>query len=252
MPANGENILFKIQRQTAPCEKPYWEEFNIRFRPGMNVITALMDIQRNPVTAQGKTTTPVAWECSCLEEVCGACSMRINGRARQSCTALVAQLKTPVTLQPLLKFPVVRDLFVDRNSMFETLKKIKAWIPIDGTHDIGPGPQLSQDEQQTAYALSRCMTCGCCLDSCPQVNPRSKFIGASAIGQARMFNIHPTGRAIAEDRLRALMGPGGVTDCGNAQNCARACPKELPLIPSIAEINRQTTLLAVFGRLKKF
>ena len=26
---------------------------------------------------------------NCLEEVCGACSMVINGRARQSCSAIV-------------------------------------------------------------------------------------------------------------------------------------------------------------------
>jgi len=35
---------------------------------------------------------PVAWECNCLEEVCGACTMLINGRVRQSCSALVDRL----------------------------------------------------------------------------------------------------------------------------------------------------------------
>ena len=37
-------------------------------------------------------------------------------------------------------FPVVRDLIVDRSRMFEALKRVKAWIPIDGTYDLGPGP----------------------------------------------------------------------------------------------------------------
>ena len=251
MTNKDKQVQLKIRRQAGPDQAAYWEEFTVPYRPGMNVISALMDIQKNPVNAQGKRTVPVAWECSCLEEVCGACSMRINGRARQSCSALVADLKQPIVLQPLGKFPVVRDLHVDRSSMFEALKKVRAWIPIDGTHALGPGPRISQEVQQITYELSRCMTCGCCLDACPQVNPRSQFIGPSAISQARLFNMHPTGAMNAEERLRALMGPGGVTACGNAQNCNGACPKNIPLTTSIADICRQTTRLAVFGSLKK-
>ena len=36
---------------------------------------------------------------NCLEEVCGACSMVINGRARQSCSAIVDQLEQPIRLR---------------------------------------------------------------------------------------------------------------------------------------------------------
>ena len=54
----------------------------------MNVISALMAYSKNPVTADGQKTTPVTWDMNCLEEVCGACSMVINGRPRQSCSAL--------------------------------------------------------------------------------------------------------------------------------------------------------------------
>ena len=45
-----------------------------------------------------------------------------------------------------------------------------------------------------------------------------------------------------DERLKALMGPGGITDCGNAQNCVKACPKDIPLTTSIAAINRDTTV----------
>jgi succinate dehydrogenase / fumarate reductase iron-sulfur subunit len=101
-----------------------------------------------------------------------------------------------------------------------------------------------------AYDLSRCMTCGCCLEVCPQVTPTSAFIGAAAISQARLFNLHPTGKMHARERLEALMGEGGLADCGNAQNCVHACPKEIPLTESIAAMGRQTTtymLKRLFG-----
>ncbi len=66
-----------------------------------------------------------SWEMSCLEEVCGACSMVINGKPRQACTALVDQLEQPITLEPMTTFPVVRDLAVDRSRMFDALRKLK-------------------------------------------------------------------------------------------------------------------------------
>lgn len=81
---------------------------------------------------------------NCLEEVCGACSMVINGRARQSCSAIVDQLEQPIRLEPMSTFPVIRDLQVDGTRMFDNLKRMKAWIPIDGTYDLGPGPRMPE------------------------------------------------------------------------------------------------------------
>lgn len=244
-------ILLRIKRQSGPDAPAYWEGFRVLYRPGMNIIACLMDIQRNPVTAEGKPTTPVAWECNCLEEVCGACTMIINGRARQACTALVDQLKQPIVLEPLSKFPVVRDLIVDRNCMFEDLKRAKAWIDIDGTYDIGPGPRLSEKAREFAYELSRCMTCGCCMEACPQVNRRLGFMGPHIMGQVRRVIMHPTGAMHKEERLLSLLGPGGIAECGNAQNCERACPKNLPLVRSIAELNREVFVEDIWGALRR-
>jgi succinate dehydrogenase / fumarate reductase, iron-sulfur subunit len=237
-------IELRIRRQDGPSTAARWEEFSLPYKPGMNVISCLMEIRKKPVTKGGSATTPVQWDSSCLEEVCGACTMRINGRPRQSCTALVDQLPdAPIVLEPLTKFPVVRDLMVDRKPMFESLKQVKAWIPIDGTYDLGPGPKLPATEAAEAYLFSRCMTCGCCMEACPQFNDRSDFIGPAPIAQVRLFNAHPTGRMNASERLEAIMGRGGLSDCGNAQNCVEVCPKEIPLTEAFGELGRQTTVL---------
>ena len=115
---------------------------------------------------------PVAYEANCLEEVCGACTMLINGRTRQACSALVDKLladnPTEIELRPMSKFPVIRDLVVDRRRLFRALEKVKAWIPIDTYDDLGSGPRQSQEAQEKAYPLSKCMSCGCCLEACPQ------------------------------------------------------------------------------------
>lgn len=244
-------IHFKIRRQDGPNKPSRWEEFNIDYRPNMNVISCLMDIQKNPVNAQGQKTNPVVWECNCLEEVCGACTMIINGQARQACSALIDQLAQPVVLEPLTKFPLVRDLMIDRTLMFENLKKVHAWIDIDGTYDLGSGPRMAEVKRQWAYELSKCMTCGCCMQACPQVNPRSKFIGPAPISQVRLFNAHPSGEMHRHERLRALLDDGGISDCGNAQNCVRACPKGIPLTTSIADLNKDVNEFALKSWLNK-
>jgi succinate dehydrogenase / fumarate reductase iron-sulfur subunit len=237
-----QRFTVRIKRQDDRASKPYWEEFELSFRPGMNIIIVLMDIQKNPVTKDGKKTTPVSWECSCLEEVCGACAMTINGIPRQACSTLVEGLKKPVTIEPFTKFPIVRDLVVDRNSLFMNFKKVQAWIPVDLSYGAGAGPRMSQEDQQAAYPLSRCITCGCCLEACPQVNDGSPFMGAAVLNQVTLLNSHPTGRMNRSGRLAAVRGKGGLGDCGNAQNCARVCPKEIPLVDSIARLNGEAIL----------
>jgi succinate dehydrogenase iron-sulfur subunit len=236
------STILRIKRQETPNSEPYWEEFEIPFKPNHNVVSMLMEIRRSPVTRQGKRTAPVAFDANCLEEVCGSCTMRINGRVRQACSQLAGPLPNPTTLEPMSKFPVVRDLVVDRSRMFEHLKKIHSWIDIDGTYDLGPGPRLSGDTQQFAYIFARCMTCGCCLDACPQVNSHSPFMGPAVMGQAYLMGQHPTGAMHEDVRIEALMGLGGVADCGNAQNCLEVCPKGIPLTTAIAWVGRQASL----------
>jgi len=239
--------ILKIYRGTPG--KQYWEEFEFEYQKGDNVITVLMDIQKNPVNKQGKRVSPVVWEQGCLEEVCGSCSMLVNGHPRQSCTALIEHyIKKDgdvLTLAPFTKFPLVRDLIIDRDSMFEGLKKVHAWLEVDKCIDRGPGPKITQKVQEVMYQLSTCMTCGCCSESCPQINEHSKFIGPAAISQARLFNLHPIGKEQKKRRLQPLMEEGGIGDCGNAQNCVKVCPKNIPLTDSIAAIGRDTTIQAV-------
>ena len=102
----------------------------------------------------------------------------------------------------------------------------------------GPGPKISQALQEVRYSLSTCMTCGCCVEACPQSNKKSKFIGPQIFAQVRLFNIHPTGKMKKANRLRPLMKEGGISDCGNAQNCEKVCPKHVPLLDSIATLGR--------------
>ena len=243
--ANQRTVIIKIKRQDNPKATSRWEEFELTHKPGMNVISSLMDIAANPVTRDGKPTTPITYDSNCLEEVCGSCAMLINGRARMACSALIDRLDQPIKLEPFTKFPVVRDLAVDRSVLFENLKIVKAWVPIDGTYDLGPGPRVSPEQQEHAYPLSRCISCCCCMEACPQFDEDTGFVGAATISQVRLFNSHPTGSVLKRERLAALMGDGGIQECGYAQNCVEVCPKDIPLTRSISEVGGEVMKQAI-------
>ena len=272
--SGGSSFEVRILRQDGPEQSSYWERHRLEREPDMNVISVLQRVAAQATTADGSHVAPVAWDCNCLEEVCGACTMVINGRVRQACSALVDKLLAEhpgeIELRPMTKFPVVRDLVVDRGRLFRALKKVQAWVAVDGYYDLGPGPRMSPEEQERAYPLSECMSCGCCLEACPQytkieLTPRTgetaeqfrqreaqtydrSFLGAHAISQAMLFNAHPTGQMTASARLDALSAEGGVQVCGNAQNCVAVCPKKIPLTTSIGRAGRAVTV----HRIKKW
>jgi len=227
----------------------YFEEFELQRRPFLNVISALMEVQKNPVNRQGQKVTPVVWEQGCLEEVCGSCSMLVNGRPRQACTALIENLiaqsgSSTITLAPMTKFPLVRDLVVNRENMFSNLKKIEAWIDADDSQGRALSVPIAPDIEEVRYVLSTCMTCGVCSEGCPQISEKSPFMGPAAVSQVRLFNAHPIGTMNRKARLNAMLQEGGIAGCGNAQNCVQVCPKQIPLTESIAVIGRQATVQA--------
>jgi len=264
-------VRVKVLRQDVPSGESYWERFEVPYEPNMNVISVLQKIAAQARSQDGRKVAPVTWDCNCLEEVCGSCTMLINGRTRMACSALVDRLLVEdgdeIELRPMSKFPVVRDLVVDRRRLFRGLEKVEAWVPVEGSYDLGPGPRISPDEQEDAYPLSTCMSCGCCLEACPQYTKvevvrregesekdfedRRKaafdaaFVGAHAVSQAMLFNSHPTGRMIADERMKALTRQGGIQMCGNAQNCVSVCPKGIPLTRSIARAGRAATVWAI-------
>ena len=246
-----QSFRVRIKRQDGPDAPSYWNEFDIQYRSSLNITSVLQEIAARPVTVSGEQVRPPVWEASCLEEVCGSCSFVINGFVQQGCAALIDDLLAKgntITIEPMSKFPVVRDLHVDRSRMFNDLERIKAWVPVDSVQDLGPGPTESPEQQELRYELSRCMTCGCCLEACPQYTIDNDYVGPFAFAQTLLFNLHETGKELKDQRLDVMMEPGGINHCGQAQNCVKVCPKGVPITTAIAHIGRQTTVHAV----KKF
>ena len=245
-----ERVHLKIRRRDTPEGLSYWEEFSFPCEPNMTVLGALEAIGRQPLTVEGLPTAPVAHEHNCRDERCGACAMVINGRVRMACSTFVDTLVQPVVLEPMAAFPLVRDLIVDRTAMFTALGEIAPWAPLDGVREHDVEPRMAPHARAELFALAACIMCGACVDACPQVSERTHFKGAFLAAHALAAHKRdPRGEAVAP-RIEGLKAPGGMGECANAGNCARACPKDIPLTEAIPRLQWEITKQSLINFLR--
>ena len=206
-------ITLNILRRENAGASPIWEQFAIDTDSSGTVMTALMELN-DWLAAEGKR--PVRYECSCLQKKCGACAMVINGKPCLACDAKLSDvLKNGVIrVEPLRKFPVISDLIVDRQILFENLKTLRVWL-VSECVAKGKGAEL-------AYEASRCLQCGCCLEVCPNFCPGDAFFGMAAfVPTARLLSELPI-----EERktLYASYRKHVYEGCGKSLACQDICP----------------------------
>lgn len=236
--SNEKTAYLKIKRQASPEAKPYWEKFSLIYHDTDTILSLL-----NQLEYPSNISTPVHHECNCKEEMCGTCTIRINGKPRLSCSTLVTDLpvstlQKPIILEPLEKFAVIKDLTVDRSKLTNSLSRIKNWVE---TEDLfGNNVNYEQAVQHEMYSYARCINCGSCYDACPRTSKlESSYIGPSAIAHVVTMNDHPLGKKSSDIRLNAIMGRDGISNCGKAMVCDKVCPKKVPLVRSVTRANRQ-------------
>jgi succinate dehydrogenase / fumarate reductase, iron-sulfur subunit len=240
-----------VERQDA-LEKPETrrsEAVLVRCAPGISVQAALVLARTAQDGAPPMQGGSIAFEGECLEGVCGACAMLINGRVALACTTLIGEVadkQQRVRLAPMKKFPLVRDLVVDRSRLARTLSS----VPVAGPPTPGaplPHAMPSATEARKLARLDQCHRCGACLEACPQYGAHSEFVGAATLHEVHVRNSTPGAKHERRERIEAMMAPGGVQHCGKAQNCVEVCPADLPLVDSIQSIARETSKRLLFG-----
>ena len=121
----------RVLRQLGPGAPACWEGFDVDVPDSMSVAALLDHINYNDdvFDDEGNPTTRIGWECSCLQGVCGACAMVINGQPALACKTHLRDLEGgTIEIRPLGKFPVVHDLVVDRTSIHENLMRSNVFI----------------------------------------------------------------------------------------------------------------------------
>lgn len=222
--SKGKNRIDKISvdmdilRQKTPESEPHHQLIHYETDDvGKTVAGALTDINEGCYTdAQGKTVEQIRWECSCLQKKCGACAMVIDGRPQLACGYALRDYRgrKPLQIEPLHKFPVVADLIVDRTVMHEALCRMKLWTDDD--------MRVKDKNSDYAYAASKCLQCGCCLEVCPNYCAGEPFGGAAAFVPAARMMTSLHGDELLEMKLR--YGKQVYSGCGKSLACMNICP----------------------------
>jgi len=216
-------------------EKSYWSEYRVPFVKTMTVVEAL-----EYLWDQGEY---IAFRTNCREFTCGSCAMLINGKAGLACDTL---LEDRMHLEPLSRYPVIKDLVVDTHSVKEKLKELHYW-PEGGDRDQ-PLRVAAETLEAFQGTFSRCIECYCCLEACVgSYSEASQFDGPMHMLQLARAAAHPYDRA---NRLRQL-SERGIWSCVSCFECAHVCPVNLSPGEVIAGLRRKVVKEKLFGFLRR-
>lgn len=192
------------------------------------VATALSELNsRDKLTdINGEMTDRIVWECSCLQKKCGACAMVINGKPCLACDTRLYGNKA-VRVEPLRKFPLIADLMVNRDIIFDDLKQMKAWSEEELTAE--------DKKNDLMYEASRCLQCGCCLEVCPNFVTGGDFCGMSAMVPSSRLLTGMDKRSARE--LRRQFGRRITDGCGKSFACRNICPAGIDIEKLMARSN---------------
>jgi len=173
---------------------------------------------------------------SCAHGICGSDAIRINGLNRLACKALVRDVGTKMTIEPILGLKVIKDLIVDMEPFFENYRSVKPWFINDEPEPAQERFQSPEDRERFDDT-TKCILCACCTTSCPSFWANDKYLGPSALVNAHRFIFDSRDRAAAE-RLRIVNDLFGVYRCHTIFNCTIACPREIQVTKAIGELKK--------------
>lgn len=168
---------------------------------------------------------------ACRMEICGSCSMEINGKPRMACSAIAEDLGTDtIRIAPMKHFEVVRDLVVDIEPMFDKYRKVKPYIvreDEDYSHELKQTPEEFRKYEQ----YSMCIKCGLCMSACPILGSNPDYLGPAPLTAALRYNLdsRDSGR---KARVEIADTEDGTVRCHFAGECTEVCPKDVD--PSFA------------------
>ena len=215
-----ETITLRISRYNpAHDEKQKFMDFVVSYKRWTTVLDAILEVKKH-------FDHSVGVRYSCRQATCGSCGMIINGRPRLACFTKISELNSnTITVEPMNNYPVIRDLAVRFDRLFESHKKVKPYMIPDESVPT-PDKEFLQTpkELQQYIQFAGCIKCGLCNSVCPTMATDSQFVGPQALAQAYRYvgDSRDNGR---KSRLNVIDESHGIWRCHFAGSCSQVCPK---------------------------
>ena len=198
-----------------------FRDYTTEISEGMVVLDAVHQIQ-----AEHAPDLACRWNCKAGK--CGSCSAEINGIPKLMCMVRLStlDLSTPVSIEPMQAYPLIRDLVTDVSWNFEAKKRIKKFKPrppdaADGTW------RMKQADVDRVQEFRKCIECFLCQDVCHVLREHKlheEFIGPRLLIHVAQLEMHPLD---TENRLEELKQTQGLGYCNITKCCTKVCPENI-------------------------
>jgi succinate dehydrogenase / fumarate reductase iron-sulfur subunit len=194
----------------------------------MTVLDCLQEIKSN-------MDGTLSFRRSCRSAICGSCAMNINGKNDLACHLQVASLGAKaVTVNPLPGYPLIKDLVVDMEEFYQSLRKVLPWLVRRSPFPDRELPQSPEERDKIDSAVN-CILCGSCTSSCPSFWFNTGYLAPGALLKAYRFIFDSRDEA-GRERLELVDEKNGIWRCHTIFNCEESCPKSLRPNEAIAQL----------------
>lgn len=217
-------------------EEPRFQRYEIPYRADWVVLDALTYIKDH-------LDGTLSFRWSCHMGVCGSCGMMVNGEPKLTCAAFLRDYyPNPIRVEPLVNFPVIRDLIINMDDFMHKLREVKAWLIPKEEKPVSEGEYLQTPAQLAQYKqFTLCINCMLCYAACPVYRLEPKFIGPAAIALAKRYNADSRDGG-EKERAEIIGSNEGVWECTFVGECSQVCPKHVDPARAIQESKIDTTL----------
>jgi succinate dehydrogenase / fumarate reductase iron-sulfur subunit len=239
-PARSRRLrIFRFRHGDAA---PHWLGVDVPItRVRMTILDALMYVR-----AQVDPSLNVRH--SCFHASCGTCGMRVNGKDVLGCVTRLDDLPAgEVKVEPLRNQPLVSDLVVDLESLYEVLEEVGR--PLIRRSELVPGARPAQGIAAPGR-FEDCIECGICLSACPVEATDAAYLGPAVLSSCWRTVDEPRD-GDPELARRFADGEHGAWRCHEAFECTEACPSGVGPAEAIMHLRRDLVrrrIVGVFSR----
>lgn len=220
--------IFRFDPEKDPT--PRYQDYKLKLEPGITLLNCLNKIK-------WEQDSTLSYRMSCGSAICGSCAMRVNGHALLACKTQASALVVDGVIQidPMGNMQVLRDLVVDLEPFWASLKKVKPWLMPDSRDN----PERERTQTQAQFLkidnATTCILCASCYSDCNVMEVDKLFLGPATLAKAQRF-IYDSRDAKTQDRLEEISERHGVWDCTHCGECSTRCPTETKPLARIEEI----------------
>ncbi|WP_425393455.1 succinate dehydrogenase iron-sulfur subunit [Agrococcus lahaulensis] len=225
------NVTVIVRRYDPEVDdEPRWVDYDVQMYPTERILDALHRIK-------WEQDPSLAFRRSCAHGICGSDAMRINGKNRLACKALVKDfdISKPIYVEAIKGLPLEKDLIVNMEPFFDSYREIQPFLQAASKPEKERHQTIAQRERFDD--TTKCILCAACTTSCPVFWTDGQYFGPAAIVNAHRFIFDSRDEA-SQVRLDILNDKEGVWRCRTTFNCTDACPRGIQVTKAIAEVKQ--------------